>query len=176
MLGISLGRKYSRNWCYSLMVIKAKTIALAGALVRIRPVQGVGSNVCEVLHYGTLTRQTCSEIRSRVAPHFSDADAVVIRLDMAMDMVTTPPLIRRELFPCAVPPGVIVISAAQRMDLWQRHAANLARIGVIRSIFLSTELADAYEYADQVSVVKYRHRRDCHPSISGSDFAPLEGT
>ncbi len=145
-------------------------------MVRIRPALGTHNDVREVLHYGTLTRQTCSEIRSRVTPYFSDADAVIIRLDGAIDMVTSPPLMRQELFPCPVPPGVIVISSAQRMELWQRHAHNMAKIGVVRSIFLSTELADAYEFADQVAAVKYRPRVVRHPSISGSDFAPLEGT
>jgi len=145
-------------------------LKIGGMTVKIRQIPGA-LGVSEVLHYGLMTAAACEAFRHAARPYFSSARAGVIRLDTAIHAMDRPPSLRGSGLNRSGPPGVIVIGRGQSMALWQQHSQNLAEIGVIRAIFWSDEMQEAYGYA--AALADLPRLAPCRPSMSDSGFAAL---
>ena len=82
-------------------------------------------------------------------PIVENSPALVIRTDTALMTMDSVPLI--EAPKVVVPPAAIVVCPEQR-DLWVEYSRQLADVGIMRTVFLTSQLDLAYRWAERMAL------------------------
>lgn len=120
-----------------------KTIQYHAAAARFKAVSSF--NFVEVNYKGPLSLTSLGYLQGVVLAETRDIPALVLRMDRALLALASIPVADKMKYK---PAGALVVRPDQ-FDLCASYAESLAVIGVRRVVFLESQLALAYEWAEQ---------------------------
>lgn len=140
---------------------------IKSAYVRCRIYPPSKYGVIEVVYGGFADQDSFDRLRNWAVGATADAPATVLRIDGLVDLWTHQPAVPQRLYASVrVPTGAVVVRA-DRYDMWACYARELARVGVIRAVFLQEDAQLAYDFAE-------RHARRLAGRLTvPSGFAPI---
>jgi len=110
-------------------------------------------NTAEISYKGALSRSAFYALRAQALQATQGADSLVIRVDTALVISIDMPDNPHVMYAGNTAPGCLVVSLDQR-DAWERHAREMAEIGVMRIVFLSSQLPLAYAMAGSLAAIR----------------------
>lgn len=102
--------------------------------------------VCEIRYRGVLTRPTFERMRADVLQAVSDAGALVLRMDRALMAIGQLEVGAPDEYGHNPAPGAVVVNRDQ-VEFWADYSSQIARKGVMRAVFLDSQLELARHWA-----------------------------
>lgn len=119
---------------------------------------------------GLLTQQSFDYFVPHMAEMAHGAESVITRLDTAVNIEVRPPPIEAQLHQGMIPPPKAVVCPAELVDLWERHAYEMAQFGIRRAIFSPEQAL----WAESWAFLEAKNRQRHHLSGPSTAPAPLE--
>lgn len=113
-------------------------------------IERLPSGVAEVTYWGVLTCAALDALRLVLVKEAAQEASLIVRLDKVLYGFACAPPVPVGAYPCNSAPAALVVQP-ENYDMWTDYARNLAAHGVMRAVFLSSELVQAEQWA--VSVV-----------------------
>lgn len=149
-----------------------KTASYRASSVLYRTDKESQHGVAEVTMYGPATFDAHAFFRPLVLGWVRDDPAVLFRLDKACDTLSMPPSACKAAYPDNSPPMAVVLNPSQNYELWEAHSRRLARLGIVRAVFLASEIDDAIEFVRDAA--RLARRRSASPrETAESGFGSL---
>lgn len=104
------------------------------------------NGVIEITYYGILSRDVLRELKRQILIAAEDAPALVIRMDKALVIasdISPPPEWDSQK---KIPIAALVVPPAH-FEMWTEYGHRVALIGVMRAVFLVSQLDLAYRWA-----------------------------
>lgn len=105
------------------------------------------SGVVEASYYGVLTRGALAALKGMIYQAVGDAPAFVIRLDRALtvdsNMAPPPEWDAKKKIPIAA-----LVVRQEDLGIWTDYSHRVALIGVMRAVFLVSQVELAYQWAE----------------------------
>ena len=101
----------------------------------------------EVDYWGSLTKPAYIELRVSVLAATRSAAALVVRMDNAAMLLGQQPTPPSPMKSAGAPAGALVVRADQ-FQMFSDYARALSAVGVVRAVFLPSQLASAYSFAE----------------------------
>lgn len=111
----------------------------------------IKDRIAEVDYSGPISSNAFKVLRDLVTEAAPLASCFVIRMDKSLTMMGTPPAALTGVKGAA--PGAVIVREDQ-YELWRAYAAAMSHVGVIRIVFLESQLALCREWVDVQ--LKYR--------------------
>jgi hypothetical protein len=113
------------------------------ARATLRPIEG---GVIEVNYYGVLSHESLRHLKREILPSVAEAPALVIRMDKALivaSSVETPAgwSVNKNI------PLAALIVRPEHFEMWVDYSHRVALVGVMRAVFLISQLDLAYRWA-----------------------------
>lgn len=103
------------------------------------------SGVVEVSYAGLITDATYAPLVGQAIRALADAPSAVIRYDRAMILME---FVREVPASAAGTPPAAIIVLPEQMGFWRGYSRKLADLGLMRAVFLVSEAAEAYRWAE----------------------------
>lgn len=114
------------------------------AKVVLRPLD---SGVVEVTYYGVLSREAFRTLKNQVHQAAEGVPALVVRLDKALiiasDIAPPPEWDSQKKIPIAA-----LVVRPEHLGIWIDYSHRVALIGVMRAVFLVSQIELAYRWAE----------------------------
>jgi len=124
-------------------------------MLRITPVKSSQHGVVCAEFTGPITKDIYDQLRSKMLQLVAGAPAIVIRVDRAMFALQYAEQVPRGHFIAPTPAAAVIASRAD-FAMFTEMAHQLAAAGVIRVIFLDTEMQAALDWAEDWAMLQLR--------------------
>ena len=134
-----------------------QSFGVGGAHVRNTWLRGGG--VVQALLTGPITPAVMPRLRAMTLnrPALAGAQALVLRLDAAVMLTAIEDHAKQQTAGGSVAGGLLPVALVvqpQHLDGFRLHAWRLAERGIVRGVFLPTELDAAYEWAARMACLR----------------------
>lgn len=133
-------------------------------MLRITPVESSQYGVLCAEFTGPITREIYDQLRPKMLRLVADAPAIVIRVDRAMFALQYAQQMPRDHF-IEPTPAAAVIASRGDFAMFTEIAHQVAAAGVIRVIFLETEMQAALEWAEDWAMLQLRRSSQPFESV-----------
>lgn len=104
------------------------------------------TGVVEVIYSGPMTYAVSKALRALVIEATPNAPCLVLRLDRALTLYEVIPPDATDVYRLSRAPAAMVVRQNQ-YDVWSDYARAIERLGVMRAVFLDSEVEQAYQWA-----------------------------
>ena len=106
------------------------------------------TGLVEAGYSGALTRAAFDALRREVLLDTGPAPCVVLRMDKSLTVMSELPDIPPGTYKPTAPSGAVIVRRDQ-FEMWSAYNRKLGQIGIMRAVFLDSNVALAYEWAQR---------------------------
>ena len=96
---------------------------------------------------GPMCRECFDDLRAKVVQATQEARVLLIRMDRALSVSALVPEVPPTTYRINRAPAAVIVRPDQ-FDVWQAYADRMADIGIMRAVFLESQLAQAHRLVD----------------------------
>lgn len=106
------------------------------------------SGLVEAIYSGALSAKAFDALRCDVLRDTNPAPGVVLRMDRSLTLMSAMPKIPTGTYVPTAPAGAVIVRFDQ-YEMWAQYTRELAKVGVMRAVFLDSHAALAYSWAER---------------------------